>query len=135
MKNENGRSMVEMLGVLAIIGVLSVAGIMGYTIAMRRYYANEIAEAISMMGASIKSANGGMGFEEPIHYEDLLSAPKPRYVDTLKATDDSTIVLVVDENPDLCTGVSNLIGDNHENALYVSTDDCEELSKLTVKIK
>ncbi len=39
--NESGRSMVEMLGVLAIIGVLSIGGIMGYTTAMNRYRANE----------------------------------------------------------------------------------------------
>ena len=32
LKNESGRSMVEMLGVLAIIGVLSVGGISGYKI-------------------------------------------------------------------------------------------------------
>lgn len=31
-KNESGRSMVEMLGVLAIIGVLSVGGIAGHRI-------------------------------------------------------------------------------------------------------
>ena len=42
MNNESGRSMVEMLGVLAIIGVLSIGGISGYTIAMNRYRANEI---------------------------------------------------------------------------------------------
>ncbi len=40
--NETGRSMVEMLGVLAIIGVLSVGGIAGYTMAMNRYRANEV---------------------------------------------------------------------------------------------
>ncbi len=40
--NETGRSMVEMLGVLAIIGVLSIGGIAGYTTAMNRYRANEI---------------------------------------------------------------------------------------------
>ena len=39
--NESGRSMVEMLGVLAIIGVLSIGGIAGYTMAMNRYRANE----------------------------------------------------------------------------------------------
>ena len=39
---ESGRSMVEMLGVLAIIGVLSVGGIAGYTMAMNRYRANEV---------------------------------------------------------------------------------------------
>ena len=31
MTTESGRSMVEMLGVLAIIGVLSIGGIAGYT--------------------------------------------------------------------------------------------------------
>ncbi len=39
---EAGRSMVEMLGVLAIIGVLSIGGIAGYNMAMNRYRANEI---------------------------------------------------------------------------------------------
>ena len=47
--NESGRSMVEMLGVLAIIGVLSVGGIAGYTMAMRSYQANEILQAASML--------------------------------------------------------------------------------------
>ena len=32
--NQFGRSMIEMLGVLAIIGVLSVGGIFGYSKAM-----------------------------------------------------------------------------------------------------
>lgn len=40
--NSKGRSMLEMLGVLAIIGVLSIGGIQGYTLAMRRMRANEI---------------------------------------------------------------------------------------------
>ena len=33
-KQETGRSMIEMLGVLAVIGVLSVGGVYGYTTAM-----------------------------------------------------------------------------------------------------
>ena len=61
MNNENGRSMVEMLGVLAIIGVLSVAGIAGYTMAMDKYRANEILNTASMMTMIAKSANGGVG--------------------------------------------------------------------------
>ncbi len=48
-KQENGRSMVEMLGVLAIIGVLSIGGIAGYTMAMNRYRANEILDAASKL--------------------------------------------------------------------------------------
>ncbi len=39
--NEAGRSMVEMLGVLAIIGVLSIGGIAGFKAAMYRYRANQ----------------------------------------------------------------------------------------------
>ena len=46
--NESGRSMVEMLGVLAIIGVLSIGGIAGYTMAMNRYRANEGLAAANM---------------------------------------------------------------------------------------
>ena len=46
-KSQFGRSMVEMLGVLAIIGVLSVAGIAGYTKAMRRHNVNELAETFN----------------------------------------------------------------------------------------
>ena len=41
-KEEQGRSMVEMLGVLAVVGVLSVGSIAGYTYAMNKYYANEL---------------------------------------------------------------------------------------------
>ncbi len=42
-----GRSMVEMLGVLAIIGVLSVGAITGYSKAMMKYKLNKQAEQIS----------------------------------------------------------------------------------------
>ena len=45
---ERGRSMVEMLGVLAIIGVLSVAGIVGYSYAMAKHKANEVAQQTSI---------------------------------------------------------------------------------------
>ncbi len=44
-----GRSMVEMLGVLAIIGVLSVGAIAGYSKAMFKYKLNKHAEAVNML--------------------------------------------------------------------------------------
>lgn len=47
LKSQSGRSMVEMLGVLAIIGVLSVGGIAGYSLSMRRHRANQIVDAVS----------------------------------------------------------------------------------------
>ena len=56
--NESGRSMVEMLGVLAIIGVLSIGGIAGYTMAMNRYRANEVIDAASKMAVIAMTKQG-----------------------------------------------------------------------------
>ena len=47
MKKEYGRSMIEMLGVLAIIGVLSIGGLAGYTMAMNRHRANTLLDDAS----------------------------------------------------------------------------------------
>lgn len=47
LKAQSSRSMIEMLGVLAIIGVLSVGGIAGYSKAMERYRVNETINQIS----------------------------------------------------------------------------------------
>ena len=44
-----GRSMVEMLGVLAIIGVLSVGAISGYSKAMFKYKLNRQAESFNIL--------------------------------------------------------------------------------------
>ena len=44
-----GRSMIEMLGVLAIIGVLSVGGIAGYSKAMEKYKINKAVEDYSYL--------------------------------------------------------------------------------------
>ena len=46
---EKGRSMVEMLGVLAVIGVLSVGGIMGYKYGMMKYRVNETINELNIM--------------------------------------------------------------------------------------
>ncbi len=60
-KNENGRSMIEMLGVLAIIGVLSAVGIYGYTVAMFRHQMNEVVHIASSLALMSRSANVGTG--------------------------------------------------------------------------
>ena len=46
-KEQSGRSMVEMLGVLAIIGVLSIGGVAGYRYAMDLYIKNRLLNIIS----------------------------------------------------------------------------------------
>ena len=46
---EKGRSMIEMLGVLAIVGVLSVGGIAGYSKAMEKYKINKTINEYTML--------------------------------------------------------------------------------------
>ena len=50
-----GRSMIEMLGVLAIIGVLSVGGIAGYSKAMTKFKTNQVADQVSTIVTNIKT--------------------------------------------------------------------------------
>ena len=50
---ESGRSMVEMLGTLAIIGVLSIGGIAGYSYGMDKYRANQTINDVMLMGVDI----------------------------------------------------------------------------------
>ena len=52
-QNERGRSMVEILGVLAIIGVLSFGGIQGYKYAMDKHRANDIVNSVNMRATDI----------------------------------------------------------------------------------
>ena len=53
---EKGRSMIEMLGVLAIIGVLSVGGIAGYSKAMEKWKINKTIEQIEQITHGIFTA-------------------------------------------------------------------------------
>ena len=50
-----GRSMIEMLGVLAIVGVLSVGGIAGYSKAMMKFKINKIADQVSQIATNIRT--------------------------------------------------------------------------------
>ena len=50
---EHGRSIVEMLGVVAIVGILSIGAVSGYTTAMKKYKANELLNEASKRAAVI----------------------------------------------------------------------------------
>lgn len=55
---ESGRSMVEMLGVLAIVGVLSVGGIAGFSKAMAKYKLDKTLNQISMILTNVHTTFG-----------------------------------------------------------------------------
>ena len=109
-KNETGRSMVEMLGVLAIIGVLSVAGIAGYTMAMKKYKANEAANTISMAVVLAKTANAGEGAAANWDAEDNGGLTLPSGLTELTVTTGgSNAVYVMAATYDDCTTLNKVV--------------------------
>ncbi len=53
--NQSGRSMVEMLGVLAVVGVLSVGGLTGYVIASEKYRINKAISIVDLFSIQARS--------------------------------------------------------------------------------
>ena len=106
--NETGRSMVEMLGVLAIIGVLSVGGITGYTSAMRSYKANEIVNATSMLYAMAASQNVGKG-DKDLSYTAVLGS-LPSGCTGIDYSGSSKTISVKIEDQAVCNQVKNKFG-------------------------
>ncbi len=123
MKNKNklecGRSMVEMLGVLAVMGVLSVAGIAGFNSAMNKHRANELLNEASkravIVAMQITSGKAGTGlsvteFTNPSGYKFG--------VDTSYAAGDKTFSLTLSKNPSgdidnaICTQMIAATGSN-----------------------
>ena len=105
---EHGRSMVEMLGVLAIIGVLSVAGIAGYTNAMRNYRANEIVNAVAKLYVLGQAQNQGNGDQE-LPYTTI-DTKLPSGVSALKYNADKSISITITDEDDYAI-VKNKLGD------------------------
>ena len=94
--NETGRSMVEMLGVLAIIGVLSVMGLIGYRVAMAKHRANEIAQAASIAYQSLQ-----LGQDIP--------ADLPNTAANIQASNNNTTLTVTIQDQDVCQSLMNML--------------------------
>ncbi len=76
---ETGRSMIEMLGVLAIAGILSVGGIAGFSKAMAKYKAIKTAEEYNLF------------LQDVLHYQKELVALR-------KGTDDHYLIAEILDN-------------------------------------
>ena len=134
-KNEYGRSMVEMLGVLAIIGILSVTGIYGYTIAMRKYRANEIVQAASVLAIMAQSANSGEG--ECVKLSDIGFFSSVTGLGVDMVADPSVIggritvnIELNEEDEALCAMIKNTANENPAYEIDICSDavvSCDEL--------
>ena len=57
LKDEYGRSFVEMIGVLALIGCLSIASVVGYSHAIKKYWANSLINEILIRKTDLLAQN------------------------------------------------------------------------------
>ncbi len=130
MTSQSGRSMVEMLGVLAIIGVLSVGGIAGYKMAMNKHRANEILQGASMR-AMVVSAQ--------IQTKPTLTTPSlgeftdtpagvTMTVATRTATDTQFKLNLSGVDKDVCAQMKAVIPNNSNNPKISDDDTCSTLT-------
>ena len=113
-QNEQGRSMVEMLGVLAVIGVLSVAGIAGYTTAMNKHRANELLnEASKRAVISVAQIAAGRTpsiseFTNPLDHNFELKGPDG--TSAWKDTDKQFSITISGVGEAVCQQMKNALG-------------------------
>ncbi len=105
---ETGRSMVEMLGTLAIMGVLSIGGIMGYSYAMDRWRANQTMRDINLRSVDVLT-----------QYENTGDANLDAWVNDKTiypiSLEDETIGIQVDEVPER---VCEMMADGMADAVF-----------------
>ena len=128
-KLESGRSMVEMLGVLAIIGVLSVGGIAGYSLSMRRHRANGVIDLASkyalvnygicqqkIMDGTISDVTGcnSMISFEAAGIGNIPAGVEGMYPGTFKTNSstgvDTVPISIAFSDPKLCQAVASIAG-------------------------
>ena len=121
-RSEKGRSMVEMLGVLAIIGVLSVGGIYGYTVAMNKYKANEIVQVGNMLSIMAESKNAGEGECLTLAASDL-AVPAGIDASDMKADEDGKVYIKIDtENDGIGKAVYQIVTGNDKFSVSATAD-------------
>ena len=116
-KNETGRSMVEMLGVLSIIGVLSVGGISAYSTAMEKHKANEALHKASMMATTVSAYAMTNDGKLPSTITDFANSG---YATTLSDNGTQFKLTVAGIGEDVCTQMKNAKGGMVRNV------DCDE---------
>ena len=75
MKKQFGRSMIEMLGVLAIIGVLSIGGLLGYRRAVNNHQANTILDDANRLAFVILESNQSLQTNDFMEEDFIDSVP------------------------------------------------------------
>ena len=111
-KNETGRSMVEMMGVLAIMGILAITALKGFSMAMNKITAGKIADLVGEVSAAAQTRRlGGICLQtnDDILEELDSTSGKPKCVTRIQASRTGQVQVVFDKDED-CTSIAKLLG-------------------------
>ena len=117
--NESGRSMVEMLGVLAVIGVLTIGGLAGYNYAMEKHKVNELIDGATKR-AVVASASGKTGAVSLKEFEDDTVAGGT-FGDTAMVSAGKITLTVSGVETKICERLKTTLG---ENAIMAVVEEC-----------
>ena len=139
--DESGRSMVEMLGVLAVIGVLSIGGIAGYNLGMEKQRANELLEA-SLQRAYTVSAQLLTGRNASLveFNQDTRKAGGTFLSDADTEYLGEIGIKITGVNQNICKALVRSMTDNSPlrgvvvtgEQTNITEDDCQEINNLTL---
>ena len=138
---EQGRSMVEMLGVLAVIGVLTIIGIAGFKIAMNKAKANNLVADMNRL-AHVVSMDKFSGYSaDAINREVAEYNAKTEYSVTCNGAFKSAMFSLTLDDPidkEMCEQLANLdwqvpqgVFLNEVEKSNFSAEDCTDSNKLT----
>ncbi len=124
-RNESGRSMIEMLGVLAIIGVLSIGGLAGYTMAMNRHRANQVLDYVSRAAVIAQTYGDGSQAVNSANCTALLDSealPTGLSSCTVSKSANTDIVIVTVAYNSNNTRIANAVANRCSKQAHISTD-------------
>ena len=111
-RSQKGRSMVEMLGVLAIVGVLSVGGVYGYGVAMKKHKANELLHQASMLATTISAQAMTNDGKLPETITTFGNGSYGTFLNTVGETTDKTgfTITISEMDSAVCTQMEKMAG-------------------------
>ena len=131
-----GRSMVEMLGALAIAGILSIAGVMGYQYAVDQNKANRIMNDVAL--AYVATSSAQQKEDGLMEYTDATSG-YPTFTELIVDEDFQTDIVLVKQVPEtICDKILDMTENSNWIISAVETDtnylypltECEETNAM-----
>ena len=127
---QSGRSMVEMLGTLAIMGVLTIGGIAGYRYAINKSNANTILGAVSQMAVTASTeltTQGSLTLPEWKDTNGNLSISGTYGVETAQNNDGTFSITVSNMNDEVCERIKGMDWKVPEDvAINDESDVCDQ---------